>query len=782
MDIMYRCTMYQCTMYNVPINNIPMYNVPMHNIPMYNVPILTSTKPKRAMRLKPSNDIEKVSEHPNGNNENIATEKTKEAEKMVQMFSNECTEVIGDDDVCLIEDSPVKMNGKHALEDVAAVKDNVPIEQTREENKVASDKEQVEEIEEMEVSQPNEQHQSVNGDASMKESNAVKDECVVAVIEGKANTTDSKPEETVPSVVNVDEEAIENVNKPKPNYKRSLADSPEDVQPTKRLKAELEESFVDHNKRLQAFIDEKPNNSAQDINNHIEILQADVQRLEAMAKSKEQEWNRILYYKRVKEEIIYRLIRRRNVLEVSSTKIGEVEDYTILEQQPSISQKITKENRSSGMGLNQHSYLRNAPTTETAKLINSRADMSTRDLDGEKVTTAKMQRSILPKPELTNRSSPIINHLTSSTPTNLQHIQQPKAQNFMEHPHQIFQQSEHLNGHHQVGRQGATITAKSIIDGFYQKNPERPPRRGRRLKGCNNDGSTTSPRLNDGLLNRQSLDGRTSELGLLLAKDRNSRPSSADSSPGHSNLANINNNISNVSFNDVLMQYAKLNERPSEMLTSSSISRQQSGYPEVTLHPVSSQQNTPLHQSDSLQSNSLLHGILTKNTTRPSSAYNSFSPTLARLLTDPQRMTTLPNNYRLLASTSTPHKPSGINLTKPRNEITITPVMANPLMHQTILQQQLQRHQESAARMKFPVMDDEADDSADRLVIDEGDIHNEQNASTGGREFPENEFPKCQGCKKHEAQFVCAGCENQWYCSRSCQVSAWDEHCELCSG
>lgn len=40
-----------------------------------------------------------------------------------------------------------------------------------------------------------------------------------------------------------------------------------------------------------------------------------------------------------------------------------------------------------------------------------------------------------------------------------------------------------------------------------------------------------------------------------------------------------------------------------------------------------------------------------------------------------------------------------------------------------------------------------------------------------GLEFNENEVPACQGCKKNEAQFVCAGCANQLYCSRECQVS-----------
>ncbi len=234
-------------------------------------------------------------------------------------------------------------------------------------------------------------------------------------------------------------------------------------------------------------------------------------------------------------------------------------------------------------------------------------------------------RNILPKTELAGRSSsPIMNHLTSFATSNMQQQMQQQQQHqkaqqqFIEQQHQIFQQNEHLNGNHQVGRQGAIKDVKSIIEAFRQKNPERAPRRGRRLKPPvgNCDGTVTSPRSSDGILTRQSVEGRVSELGLLLAKDRNSRPSSADSSPGNSNLASTNNNIStanaNITFNDMLMQYAKLNERPPEMLSNASMVRQQSGYPEVTLHPVNSQANTALHQSDNLQSNSLLHGILTK--------------------------------------------------------------------------------------------------------------------------------------------------------------------------
>jgi len=48
------------------------------------------------------------------------------------------------------------------------------------------------------------------------------------------------------------------------------------------------------------------------------------------------------------------------------------------------------------------------------------------------------------------------------------------------------------------------------------------------------------------------------------------------------------------------------------------------------------------------------------------------------------------------------------------------------------------------------------------LVIDEGqDVMNANSPSSA---------PQCQGCMQKPAQFVCAGCGNQWYCSKDCQV------------
>ncbi|XP_030560889.1 mediator of RNA polymerase II transcription subunit 15 [Drosophila novamexicana] len=45
---------------------------------------------------------------------------------------------------------------------------------------------------------------------------------------------------------------------------------------------------------------------------------------------------------------------------------------------------------------------------------------------------------------------------------------------------------------------------------------------------------------------------------------------------------------------------------------------------------------------------------------------------------------------------------------------------------------------------------------------------------------PEELERRCQQCERYKATYMCAGCQNQWYCSRECQVRAWDTHWESC--
>ncbi|XP_053679178.1 serine-rich adhesin for platelets-like [Anopheles nili] len=262
-----------------------------------------------------------------------------------------------------------------------------------------------------------------------------------------------------------------------------------------------------------------------------------------------------------------------------------------------------------------------------------------------------------------------------------------------------------------------------------------------------------------------------------------------------------------------------LHQQQSSLLSKASL-------PEVTLHPVmnstahsdilggSSHGNGSLTGANlsavNSSSNSLLHGILTKSASRPGSAaaaaaaavgnLNNFSPTLARLLTGSERMNSQSSatvTSGALANLQTNSVASGgLNLSKNTNEISITPVVGSNFQQTLLAQQQQQHQQQQLQRLReqhmykaesYLNLDDEADDSVDRLVIDEGDDLSQRDAGSlhgkrRGAEINENEVPQCQGCKKMEAKFVCAGCGNQWYCSRNCQVNAWDDHSETCNG
>lgn len=170
-------------------------------------------------------------------------------------------------------------------------------------------------------------------------------------------------------------------------------------------------------------------------------------------------------------------------------------------------------------------------------------------------------------------------------------------------------------------------------------------------------------------------------------------------------------------------------------------------YPEVTLHPVmnsASSNSTALpelnlsnggggtsanqSQAANSTSNSLLHGILTKSASRPNPAttatsgpgFTSFSPTLARLLTAPERMNSAAATAaQQQAATVTSgalanlQASTGLNLSKSNSEITITPVgggnggsnggstsIQASLLQAAAAHQQLQEQQKQLQRLR----------------------------------------------------------------------------------
>lgn len=55
-------------------------------------------------------------------------------------------------------------------------------------------------------------------------------------------------------------------------------------------------------------------------------------------------------------------------------------------------------------------------------------------------------------------------------------------------------------------------------------------------------------------------------------------------------------------------------------------------------------------------------------------------------------------------------------------------------------------------------------------VEEEGPMIDDRDSRISGSREDRDSPPRCQGCLERAAQFVCAGCGNQWYCSRECQV------------
>ncbi|XP_036142797.1 uncharacterized protein LOC105832542 isoform X3 [Monomorium pharaonis] len=301
------------------------------------------------------------------------------------------------------------------------------------------------------------------------------------------------------------------------------------------------------------------------------------------------------------------------------------------------------------------------------------------------------------------------------------------------------------------GRQGAIVDVRSIIADHRLKHPETVPRRGRRMRNSN-----VNINLGTG--------GAMVETGL----NADSRPSSTESCKSNPSASD------SMNYKDMLVQFAKLSQQGGESV------KVPQNYPDVTLHPV-----TPTSaQNTSQPTGSLLHGILTKAQTPRST---TFSPTLARLLTAPERERNSSATVAAAAAASvsmsqqnatTQHllqTYQGSNLvsindllssSKARTEITITPVVNTSA----------QSHSNDLIHVE--------DVEEDTTVIDDrkGNSVVGRDSKQPVKDNPPSPSapPKCQGCIIRPAQFVCAGCGNQWYCSRSCQLAAWATHSDHC--
>lgn len=186
---------------------------------------------------------------------------------------------------------------------------------------------------------------------------------------------------------------------PPATQKRSHADidGPDEVAsvpPSKRLCAELERNFGAHDKTLRDYINDTANNSLDEVRRHLDQLQSDIVVLNELSDAKEIEWNNILHLKKCKEEIIVRLNRRKIVMEIMASKVGDV-PLDLDEDLPSVNKQMAKELKNECVGVaafSQPALATSGAASITQSILASRANMKSADLVKEKANTTRLHR------------------------------------------------------------------------------------------------------------------------------------------------------------------------------------------------------------------------------------------------------------------------------------------------------------------------------------------------------------------------------------------------------
>lgn len=242
----------------------------------------------------------------------------------------------------------------------------------------------------------------------------------------------------------------------------------------KKLRSEIQENYILRDKILSEYMNLGDCSTLEQIHTYTEQVLAEIKTLNDLAKEKEREWNNIIHLKKLKEELLLRIHRRKQILTLNNDK-NETE---MADSQGDSSGTILKSSLSSkGATLK-------IPHVHHDKMLNQQNYTS--------------QRSLLNSALEMNGQSADCN---------------------------------------KQGRQRPVLDVQSIIADYRQRHPEAVPRRGRRIRSVlnsQNDNCSSNGRMNStGIMNfssialgagaqvRQNLSSTgfdvNSELGLLLS-------------------------------------------------------------------------------------------------------------------------------------------------------------------------------------------------------------------------------------------------------------------------
>lgn len=260
----------------------------------------------------------------------------------------------------------------------------------------------------------------------------------------------------------------------------------EESSTVKKLKSEIHENFMLRDKILNEYIDLGDCSSLEQMHTYTEQILAEIKTLNDLAKEKEREWNNIIHLKKLKEELLLRIQRRKQIMVLNGDKTDL--DMSLTESQLDLLDErlttMTNNNTPAGQSVLKSNL--NKGNSSTLKIPN---------INSEKSDKSKQRSLLAATLEMNGQSN---DYKTKQRPI---------------------------------------LDVQSIIADYRQRHPEAVPRRGRRIRSVLNpqgDGLGGNGRMHSGsVLNfsslalgsgaqvRQNVGGGgydvNSELGLLLS-------------------------------------------------------------------------------------------------------------------------------------------------------------------------------------------------------------------------------------------------------------------------
>lgn len=176
---------------------------------------------------------------------------------------------------------------------------------------------------------------------------------------------------------------------------------------TEHLQRELEENFGRHDKLLREYITRSSAESGDGIQKHVDQLVMEIEALNDMIRTKEMEWNNMIHLKKVKEELVLRLTRKKNVQDIeaapldrtltvaqASLSLPDVSNASLFSGSSASSRAASQANKLiKNLQLSSSTLSGAAATSKTTQsILQNRANMTTEDLEKEKKNTAKLHR------------------------------------------------------------------------------------------------------------------------------------------------------------------------------------------------------------------------------------------------------------------------------------------------------------------------------------------------------------------------------------------------------